>query len=116
MIFAEKKAEEEAQPVVELNRETALEILRPIIDPDINVSIVDLGLIYDVRNTDGDVVVDMTMTTPACPHAPQLVGEVEYMLRQTAGVKTVQVDILWDPPWSMDMISLAVRLELGLDI
>ncbi|MFT5129074.1 MAG: metal-sulfur cluster biosynthetic enzyme [Rhodothermales bacterium] len=113
MIFASKPEEAE---VVELNLETALEILRPIIDPDINVSIVDLGLIYDVRNTDGDVVVDMTMTTPACPHAPQLVGEVEYMMRQTAGVKSVQVDIVWDPPWSMDKISQAVRLELGLDI
>lgn len=113
MILANKP--EDREPVV-LTKETALEILRPIIDPDINVSIVDLGLIYDVRSDDGDVVVDMTMTTPACPHAPQLVGEVEYMLRQTAGVKTVQVDIVWDPPWSMDMISQAVRLELGLDI
>jgi metal-sulfur cluster biosynthetic enzyme len=115
MIVASKKNEDET-PAVALDLESALEILRPIIDPDINVSIVDLGLIYDVRDEHGDVVVDMTMTTPACPHAPQLIGEVEYMLRQTKGVKSVQVDIVWDPPWSMDMISEAVRLELGLDI
>jgi metal-sulfur cluster biosynthetic enzyme len=115
MITAKKDEEENAEPL-NLCKEAALEILRPIIDPDINVSIVDLGLIYDVRQSEGDVVVDMTMTTPACPHGPQLVGEVEYMMRQTAGVKSVQVDIVWDPPWSMDMMSQAVRLELGLDI
>lgn len=100
----------------ELTRESALEILRPIVDPDIGVSIVDLGLVYDVRNTDGVIDVDMTFTTPACPYGPQLVAEVEYMLRATAGVKEVRVDVVWEPPWSLDSIDEATKLELGLDL
>jgi metal-sulfur cluster biosynthetic enzyme len=99
-----------------LTRESAMELLRPIVDPDIGISIVDLGLIYDVRQHDGHVDVEMTFTTPACPYGPQLVAEVEYMLRATEGVKGVNVEVVWEPAWSLERIDEGVRLEMGLDI
>lgn len=115
MITAQKP-EQDASEVV-LTKDALMDVIRPVIDPDIGISIVDLGLIYDILIEDGGhIEVEMTMTTPACPYGPQLVGEVEYMLRQTQGVTDVHVEIVWDPPWSMDRMDEATRLELGLDL
>lgn len=99
-----------------LTSEQLLALLQPISDPDIGQSIVDLGLIYGVKNNDGNIHVEMTFTTPACPYGPQLMEEVRYTLKAVPGVHAVEVVIVWDPPWSLERISEATRLEMGLDI
>lgn len=71
-------------------------------DPEINLSIVDLGLIYDVTYDDGDVLVTMTLTSPGCPLGPIIRGEVYAKLREIPGVKDVDVQIVWNPPWNRE--------------
>lgn len=89
--------------------------LRTVYDPEIPVDIYELGLVYRLHVTDeGRVAVDMTLTSPACPVAGNLPAEVERSVRSVPGVKDVSVRLVWDPPWSMDRMSEAARLELGL--
>ncbi len=91
-----------------------IETLQMIYDPEIPVNIFDLGLVYDVNvNPEGGVEICMTLTSPACPVAGSLPGEVESKVKQIDGVKDVIVDIVWDPPWNPDMMSEAAKLELG---
>ncbi len=91
-----------------------IEILQTIYDPEIPVNIYDLGLVYDVIvNPEGRVVINMTLTSPACPVAGSLPGEVETRVKKVEGVEDVIVDIVWDPPWNPDMMSEAAKLELG---
>ena len=92
-----------------------IEALRTVYDPEIPVSIFELGLIYDVIiNNDSDVVIKMTLTAPACPVAETLPVEVEEKVRQIPGVKSARVEIVWDPPWDMSRMSDEAKLELGL--
>ncbi len=92
-----------------------IEALRSVYDPEIPVSIFELGLIYDVIiNNDSDVVIKMTLTAPACPVAETLPVEVEEKVRQIPGVKSARVEIVWDPPWDMSRMSDEAKLELGL--
>jgi FeS assembly SUF system protein len=91
-----------------------IETLQMIYDPEIPVNIYDLGLVYDVNvKPEGRVEICMTLTSPACPVAGSLPGEVESKVKQIEGVKEVIVDIVWDPPWNPDMMSEAAKLELG---
>jgi FeS assembly SUF system protein len=92
----------------------AEEVLRTIYDPEIPVDIYELGLIYNLElSPDGGLSVQMTLTAPACPVAGSLPGEVEARLREIPGVSDVKVELVWDPPWSMDRMSEAARLTLG---
>jgi len=89
--------------------------LRSCYDPEIPVSIYDLGLIYEVRvEPTSQVYIRMTLTSPACPVAGALLGEVEWMIRQIPGVQDVQVELTWDPMWNPGMMSEAARLQLGI--
>ncbi len=89
--------------------------LRTCFDPEIPVNIYDLGLIYEVKvNEERRAYVKMTLTSPACPVAGQLVGEVEAKTAAVEGVESVEVDLVWDPPWDQSMLSEAAKLELGL--
>lgn len=93
---------------------SVIDALSQIYDPEIPVNIYELGLIYDVKVADnGDVDVIMTLTTPHCPVAESMPGEVETRVRDVAGVNDVKVELVWDPPWDMTMMSEAARLELG---
>ena len=84
-------------------------------DPEINLSIVDLGLIYDVQYDNGDVLVTMTLTSPGCPLGPIIRGEAYAKLRELPGVKDVDVQIVWNPPWDpRTMASEDVRMQLGI--
>ncbi len=88
--------------------------LRDIYDPEIPVNIYELGLIYElIADREGNVRVVMTLTTPHCPVAESMPGEVELKARDVAGVKDVKVEVVWDPPWDQTMMSEAARLELG---
>lgn len=91
-----------------------IDMLRTIYDPEIPVDIYELGLIYQVEaDGKGDVKVVMTLTTPHCPVAESLPGEVETKIRGVDGVNDVDVEVTWDPPWDQTMMSEAARLELG---
>ena len=92
-----------------------IEALTTIYDPEIPVNIYELGLIYSLEvDRDGVVDVKMTLTSPACPVAGTLPGEVESKIRTVPGVTDVQLELVWDPPYHPDMMSEAARLDLGL--
>jgi FeS assembly SUF system protein len=89
--------------------------LREIYDPEIPVNIYDLGLIYDLAITgDAHVTVTMTLTTPHCPVAESMPGEVEMQVGAVPGVGAVDVDLVWDPPWDPSKMSDEAKLELGM--
>lgn len=90
------------------------EALRNVIDPELGINVVDLGLVYDVTVQDGNVRVAMTMTTPACPLSETLAEQAEATIWQNAPrVKSVTVDVVWDPPWRPAMMSDAAKERLG---
>lgn len=92
-----------------------IDVLRDTYDPEIPVNIYDLGMIYGVSALPGGKVeVRMTLTTPMCPVAETLPGEVEERIRAIPGVTEVRVELVWDPPWDREMMTEAARLELGL--
>ena len=88
--------------------------LKEIYDPEIPVNIYDLGLIYNVEVNGGHVHVTMTLTTPHCPVAESMPGEVELRVGSVPGVGDCEVHLVWDPPWSPDSMSDEARLELGM--
>ncbi|MES2174116.1 MAG: SUF system Fe-S cluster assembly protein [Pseudomonadota bacterium] len=92
-----------------------IEALKEIFDPEIPVNIYDLGLIYGVDVTDdGHAVVTMTLTTPHCPVAESMPGEVELRVGAVPGVGDAQVNLVWDPPWDPQKMSDEAKLELGM--
>jgi FeS assembly SUF system protein len=96
-------------------RPRVIEALRQVYDPEIPVNIYELGLVYDVLvDQDRRVGVRMTLTAPACPAAQTLPGEVRDRAKAVEGVTDARVEIVFDPPWTMDRMSEASRLQLGL--
>ena len=91
------------------------EALRKVIDPELGVSIVDLGLVYDVRYEDGETEIEMTLTSPGCPLAPIIDKEVREALSNIHEIKKLSIEIVWDPPWTKEAISDELKAELGLD-
>jgi FeS assembly SUF system protein len=93
-----------------------VEVLKTCYDPEIPVDIFELGLIYTVEfNDDNTVDVTMTLTSPACPVAGTLPPEVQQKIKTTVPeVVDARVEVVWDPPWNMDMMSDAAKLELGM--
>ena len=95
--------------------DAVIEALKEIYDPEIPVNIYDLGLIYGVEVTpDADVVITMTLTTPHCPVAESMPGEVELRASSVPGVRDAEVNLVWDPPWDPAKMSDEARLELGM--
>jgi FeS assembly SUF system protein len=95
-------------------KDAVVAALRDIFDPEIPVNIYDLGLIYGVDIADGHVTVTMTLTTPHCPVAETMPGEVELRVMSVPGVATADVNLVWDPPWNPASMSDEARLELGM--
>ena len=95
--------------------EAVISALKEIYDPEIPVNIYDLGLIYGVEVDDeSDVTVTMTLTTPHCPVAETMPGEVELRAASVPGVRDAEVNLVWDPPWGPDKMTDEARLELGM--
>ncbi len=94
--------------------ESVIDALKEIFDPEIPVNIYDLGLIYNVEIDEGHVLVTMTLTTPHCPVAESMPGEVELRVGAVPGVGDAEVNLVWDPPWSPQNMSDEARLELGM--
>ena len=96
-------------------REPIIEALRKVYDPEIPVNIYDLGLIYGIDiAANGDCHIDMTLTAPACPVAGMMPGMVKEAVGQVEAIGEVQVDLVWDPPWSQDKMSEEALLQLGM--
>jgi metal-sulfur cluster biosynthetic enzyme len=89
-------------------------VLRKVKDPEINLNIVDLGLVYGIRVDGSKVSVDMTLTSPACPAGPQIIADAERVIKAMPGVGEVAVNLVWTPFWSPDLIEPRVRAYMGL--
>ena len=95
--------------------EKAVEKICQIYDPEVPVNIYELGLIYDIQVSDeGDLEIEMTLTSPNCPVAETLPVEVEEKVKIVEQVRNVKVNITFDPPWTKDMMSEEAKLELGM--
>lgn len=104
-----------ASPVGGPVQDEVISVLKSCYDPEIPVDIYELGLVYGVEvDTAGSVDIKMTLTSPSCPVAESLPLEVESRIRALPGVENVAVEVVWDPPWTMDNMSEAARLQLGL--
>jgi metal-sulfur cluster biosynthetic enzyme len=88
--------------------------LRKVKDPELNLNIVDLGLVYDVRVNGPDVDVDMSLTSPGCPSGPEIMTDAERVLKALPGVGKVTVNLVWSPFWTPDRIEPRVRAYMGL--
>ncbi|MCH7994856.1 MAG: DUF59 domain-containing protein [Planctomycetes bacterium] len=97
-------------------RKDIVRALRTVHDPEIPVNIYDLGLVYNIEFDDaGSVQILMTLTSPACPVAGMLVTQVENKVKTVEAVSDAHVELVWDPPWTVDRMSEAARLELNLE-
>ena len=95
--------------------DSVVDACRTVYDPEIPVNIYDLGLIYEVRIDAGDLAyIRMTLTSPMCPVAESLPVEIETKIRDIAGISDVTVEVVWDPPWTPEMMSEDARLELNM--
>jgi metal-sulfur cluster biosynthetic enzyme len=105
-------AETKAQPTTD----QIWEVLKTVQDPELHMSVVELGLIYDVViEDDGTVTVDMTLTSPACPVGPLLQGMIYHKATDVEGVEDVEVNLVWSPPWDpREMASEEVKMALGI--
>lgn len=108
-VAGESSADEEPPPTVDQVKLA----LRRVKDPELNLNIIDLGLVYEIAVNDRDVTVDMSLTSPACPSGPQLMGDTERAARGVPGVKDVVVNLVWSPMWSPERIEPRVRAYLG---
>lgn len=113
--LTEKKPEPDPSSPGGALQEAVIEALKSIYDPEIPVDIYELGLIYDVAvDADGDAIVTMTLTTPNCPVAESMPGEVEMRVLSVPGIRDAEVKLVWDPPWDPSKMSDEARLELGM--
>ena len=91
--------------------------LRQVFDPEVGINIVDLGLVYGLERTDVGVRLDLTLTSPACPMGESIAAEAEYMLQECLPVGSlVEVNLVWEPPWSALRMSDQARSTLGWDL
>ncbi len=97
-------------------KEKIIHAIKQVYDPEIPVDIYELGLVYDVHIDEAGkkVTVKMTLTTPHCPEAQTLPGYVKQMVERIEGIEQASVEIVWDPPWSKEMMSDAAKLQLGM--
>lgn len=97
-----------------VTKEKVFEILGGIYDPEIPVDIVNLGLVYNIEIEGGDVRIFMTMTSPGCPAAGQIVSEAKMLTSEIEGVEKVDIEVVWDPPWTPEKMSEAARESFNI--
>ncbi len=103
-----------SQPSPALADEQIKLALRKVKDPELNLNIMDLGLVYDVLVEDHTVVINMTLTSPGCPAGPQIMNDVERTVRAIPGVEDVVMNLVWEPYWTPERIEPRVRAYMGL--
>lgn len=98
-----------------LQEDVVRENLRTVVDPELGVNIVDLGLIYGIEINDSDVVIKMTLTSPACPLGAVIQAQAHSALKKLPWIKEIKVELVWSPPWNpRTMASEDARMELGI--
>ncbi|NQZ53109.1 MAG: SUF system Fe-S cluster assembly protein [Piscirickettsiaceae bacterium] len=96
-------------------KEDVIEMLKTIYDPEIPINIYELGLIYDINiSEDKKVDINMTLTAPGCPVAQSFPGDIEAKVATVPNVNEVKVELVWEPPWTKDMMTEAAQLQLGM--
>lgn len=90
------------------------EVLKQVVDPEIRVDIVNLGLVYDIKIENDMVYVKMTLTSPGCPVGPQIIGEARNVIMKLEGIRDADVELLWEPPWNPEMMSEEAKDKLGI--
>ena len=100
--------------VATLNADAVRTALRQVKDPELDLNIIDLGLVYDVEIDEGEVRVIMTLTSPGCPAGPMITNDVYRVLRALDGVNDVNIDIVWEPYWTPERIDPKIRALMGL--
>ena len=98
-----------------VTKDEVIEALREVFDPEIPVNVVDLGLIYGLEVEDGDVQITMTLTFAGCGMGPYIAQQAEWRVAEVDGVEDVEVEMVFDPPWSPDLITEEGKKQLGLD-
>ena len=93
---------------------TLIDALRTVIDPELMINIVDLGLVYSINHTDRKVLVEMTLTSPACPAGPQIISQAKMALEKIGGVDTAEIKLTMSPPWTPDRMTDDARDQLGI--
>jgi metal-sulfur cluster biosynthetic enzyme len=93
---------------------TVYDALKQIIDPEVGINIVDMGLIYSLAIDDDNVDITMTLTSPGCPAGPQILGQIDSAVKGLGDVENVDIKVVWSPPWSPDMLSEEARDQLGI--
>ena len=96
-----------------IDQETLVSALRTVKDPELNVNVIDLGLVYSIQTHDDQVEVEMTLTSPACPAGPEILRNAMSVLEKVEGVTKADVRLVMSPPWSPERMSDAARDELG---
>jgi metal-sulfur cluster biosynthetic enzyme len=93
---------------------TLIDALRTVIDPELMINIVDLGLVYSINQTDRKVLVEMTLTSPACPAGPQIISQAKMALEKISGVDVAEIKLTMSPPWTPDRMTDDARDQLGI--
>ena len=99
---------------VALDDAALIDALRQVIDPELMINIVDLGLVYSINHTDRKVLVEMTLTSPACPAGPQIISQAKMFLEKLPGVETAEIKLTMSPPWTPDRMTDDARDQLGI--
>lgn len=99
-----------------ITKDQVQEYLKSVIDPELGVNIIDLGLVYDIEISENgeDILITMTLTTPGCPLHDSIVGGVKSVLKSVKGVQFVHVDLVWAPAWSPEKMNDAAKRQLGM--
>jgi metal-sulfur cluster biosynthetic enzyme len=104
-----------ADAAAEITEDSVRQVLRKVKDPELNLNIIDLGLVYTITvDDDNKVVVDMSLTSPGCPAGPQIMGDVERAIQAMPGAGKVVINLVWEPFWTPERIEPKVRAYMGL--
>ena len=97
-----------------ISEEEIIECIKTVMDPEIPVNLYDLGLIYSIKNTNNNILIEMTLTNPNCPVAGQMPENVAKSIEQVKGLKSIEVKLVWDPAWNKDLMSEDAKLALDI--
>ena len=97
-----------------IDKKEIVECIKTVMDPEIPVNLYDLGLIYSIINNDNKITIEMTLTNPNCPVAGQMPENVGKSIEQLKGLKSIEVKLVWNPPWSKDLMSEDAKLALDI--
>ena len=97
-----------------INKKVIIERIKTVMDPEIPVNLYDLGLIYSIKNSNNNILIEMTLTNPNCPVAGQMPENVAKSIEQIYGLRSIEVKLVWEPPWSKDLMSEDAKLALDI--